>query len=90
MFKKLREKIIQENIFCQDLLKKNISQILSFYMKMCIDNQMDKALNLPGDGLQDNQPFIEDYINVSIVCDLYYEMRQNLMEDEQKVGSLLK
>lgn len=78
MFKKLREKIIQENIFCEDLLKKNISQILSFYMKMCIENQMD------------DQPFIEDYINVSIVCDLYYEMRQNLMEDEQKVGSLLK
>ncbi len=70
MFRKLREKIIQENIFCEDSLKKNISQILSFYMKMCIENQTD------------NQPFIEDYINVSIVCDLYYEMRQNLMEDE--------
>ena len=68
MFKKLREKIIEENVCCsnrEDKLKNDLETILKFYFDL--PNKVVKT---------------EAFINVCIVCDLYYQMRNHLLQHE--------
>lgn len=75
MFKKLREKIIEENISCskrKDSLRSDLETILVFYFELS------------------NKAFMtEAFINVCIVCDLYYQMRNHLLKHEKELRQVI-
>ena len=56
-----------------DDLKSNLYEIIRFYFD----------LPLPGTAMT------EAFIHVCIVCDLYYEMRSHLIENEKKLGLIV-
>ena len=75
VYKKLREKIIEENLECDNHLRQNLTTILQFYFDN-LDN-IDKSKLLA-------------YINVSIVCNIYQAMRDHLLKEEKKICNIMK
>ena len=55
-------------------MKSNLFEILSFYFDMP----------------KPSTDMTEAFIHVCIVCDLYYKMRNHLIENEGKLGEIVK